>query len=96
MPSPASPADPLQLILLTQARCDFCEQAQETLRHLADEYALSVTMLDIASAEGQALALRGGVLFPPGLFIAGDPFSYGRLSERKLRRELDRRGAHTR
>jgi hypothetical protein len=30
-------------------------------------------------------------VFPPGVFLNGEPFSYGRLSERKLRRELDRR-----
>lgn len=89
-----SPTAPIPMTLLTQSSCAFCEQAQDALRRLADEYSLSVTTLDIASPEGQALAQRGGVLFPPGLFIAGDPFSYGRLSERKLRRELDRRGAH--
>ena len=35
--------------------------------------------------------MKGGLLFPPGVLIDGEPFSYGRLSERKLRRELDRR-----
>ena len=38
----------------------------------------------------QRLATQGGLLFPPGILIDGEPFSYGRLSERKLRRELDR------
>jgi len=28
--------------------------------------------------------------FPPAVFVDGQPFSYGRLSERKLRRTLDR------
>ncbi len=31
------------------------------------------------------------MLFPPGIFLDGEPFSYGRPSERKLRRELERR-----
>ncbi|MGH9252739.1 MAG: hypothetical protein ACRD0W_24965 [Acidimicrobiales bacterium] len=30
-------------------------------------------------------------LFPPGVLLDDDPFGYGRLSERKLRRELARR-----
>ena len=53
------------------------------------------------SLEGQVLAERSGVLFPPGIFLDGEPFSYGRLSERKLRRELEQRlrsmedGTHT-
>ena len=85
------PARPLPVTLLTQAHCAFCDQAKEILARLATEYPLTVTTVDLASPEGQALALHGGVLFPPGLFLADEAFSYGRLSERKLRRELDRR-----
>ncbi len=61
------------------------------LDRLAIEYGFSVSTLDLGSPEGQALAVRGGVLFPPGIFLDGEPFSYGRPSERKLRRELERR-----
>ncbi len=45
----------------------------------------------MASAEGAALAKRGGIMFPPGIFLGGEAFSYGRPSERKLRREFERR-----
>ena len=82
---------PVEMLLLTQARCSFCQQAKEVLARLSTEYAISVAICDVDSPEGQALATRGGILFPPGLFINGEPFSYGRLSERKLRRELERR-----
>jgi len=68
----------------------FCEQAKEIIGHLAVEYPLSVRMLALHSPEGQILALRGGILFPPGVFLDDEPFSYGRLSERKLRREIER------
>lgn len=78
------------ILLLTQERCGFCEQAQEILGRLSREYWLSVSVLDMGSVEGQRLAEQGGLLFPPGILIDGEPFSYGRLSERKLRRELDR------
>jgi glutaredoxin len=81
----------MEIVLLTQASCRFCDQAKETLDRLADEYDFSMTTLDLASPDGRGLADRGGVMFPPGVFIDGQPFSYGRLSERKLRRELDRR-----
>ena len=81
----------LHMLLLTQAHCSFCQQAKEVLDRLSTEYAFSVAILDTDSAEGQALAMRGGIVFPPGLFINDEPFSYGRLSERKLRRELERR-----
>ena len=82
---------PVEILLLTQAQCSFCQQAKDVLARLSSEYAFSVATLDVDSAEGQALAMRGGIVFPPGLFINDEPFSYGRLSERKLRRELERR-----
>ena len=82
---------PVEMLLLTQAHCSFCQQAKEVLDRLSTEYSFSVAILDIDSPEGQAQAMRGGIVFPPGLFINDEPFSYGRLSERKLRRELERR-----
>lgn len=81
----------MEITLLTQENCAYCDQAREVLRRLSAEYPISVNKLDLGSPEGQALAERGGVMFPPGIFIGGESFSYGRLSERKLRRELDRR-----
>ena len=79
------------MLLLTQDDCGFCAQARVLLERLSGEYELSVTTLDLNSSEGQALAIRGGVLFPPGIFLDGKAFSYGRPSERKLRRELELR-----
>ncbi len=81
----------MNVLLLTQEHCGFCAQAKETLDRLVVEYGLSVSTLDLGSPEGEALAVRGGLLFPPGIFLDGELFSYGRLSERKLRREIERR-----
>ena len=81
----------MNVLLLTQEHCGFCAQAKEILDRLAVEYELSVSTLDLGSPEGEALAVRGGLLFPPGIFLDGELFSYGRLSERKLRREIERR-----
>lgn len=85
----------VEVTLLTQENCTFCEQAKEVLGRLSTEYPISVSVMDLGAPEGQALAERGGVMFPPGIFIEGEPFSYGRPSERKLRRELDRRSDQT-
>src|SRR5712691_907600 len=82
---------PMNVLLLTQEHCGFCTRAKEMLDRLAVEYGFSVSTLDLSSPEGQALALGGGVLFPPGIFLDDEPFSYGRPSERKLRREIERR-----
>lgn len=81
----------MEILLLTKEQCGFCTQAKEMLDRLAVEYGFSVSTLDLGSPEGQALAVRSGVLFPPGIFLDGEPFSYGRPSERKLRREVERR-----
>ncbi len=80
----------MDILLLTQENCGFCEQAREILERLSREYWLAVSTLDMGSPEGQRLATQGGLLFPPGILIDGKPFCYGRLSERKIRRELDR------
>jgi hypothetical protein len=81
----------IRVLLLTQEHCSLCERAKKVLDRLAGEYPLQVAVLDLASPEGRALGDDGGILFPPGVFLDGEPFCYGRLSERKLRRELDRR-----
>jgi hypothetical protein len=81
----------ISILLLTRDHCALCEQAKDILERLAREYWLRVSTLDMDSPQGQQLALRGGLLFPPGVLIDNQSFSYGRLSERKLRCELDRR-----
>ena len=82
---------PVRVTVLTKSQCGYCVQAQELLHRLKNEYPLVIETIDIKAPEGEAMATRGGILFPPGIFLDGEPFSYGRVSERKLRRELDRR-----
>ena len=81
----------MQVTLLTQQACGFCEEAKALLDRLAREYPLDVAELDLSSPEAERMAVEGGVMFPPGIFLDGEPFAYGRPSERKLRRELERR-----
>lgn len=87
--------NPTRITLLTQQDCGFCEDAKAILSRLAVEYPLTIDIVDLRSQLGEELAVRGGVLFPPGIFLDGEAFCYGRLSERKLRRELERRVART-
>ena len=74
--------------LLTQENCAFCEQARELLAKLAGEFSLSISVVALDTPAGQELAERGGILFPPGIFVDGVAVSYGRPSLRRLRREL--------
>lgn len=86
-----SPVRVTRVTVLTMEQCAFCDDAKAILGRLIGEYPLMVETLNIDSVEGAQMALQGGILFPPGIFLDGEPFSYGRLSERKLRRELERR-----
>jgi glutaredoxin len=81
----------MQVTLLTQDACGFCGEAKALLGRLSHEYPLQVVEVDLSSEQGERLALAGGIMFPPGILLDGEPFGYGRPSERKLRRELERR-----
>jgi len=79
---------PTQVMLLTQSDCAMCEHAKQVLARVGEEHPLRISEIDLASPAGRELALTGRVLFAPGVFLDGEVFSHGRLSERKLRRAL--------
>lgn len=79
------------MLLLTQQDCALCDQAKKLLSRLGAQYPLDIEVVDFSSARGFELANSGGILFPPGIFLDGQPLSYGRPSEGKLRREIEAR-----
>jgi glutaredoxin len=79
--------------ILTQDACAFCDEAKRILDRLGSEFPLRVEEVGLDTARGRELAETSGMLFPPGILIDGEPFAYGRPSERRLRRELRRRTA---
>jgi hypothetical protein len=81
-----------EIVLLTTPQCGLCEHAKSVLDELAIEYQLRVEYVELESAWGRELAPAGTFPFPPGLLIDGQPAAYGRLSERRLRREFETRG----
>ena len=78
------------ITLLTQADCAMCDQAKAVLAKVAADHPIAVDEIDLGTGHGRELALTAGVMFAPGDLIDGEPFSYGRLSERKLRARLTR------
>ena len=82
----------IDVTLLTTENCGLCDQAKEVLGRLSAEFPLRVQVIDVASGEGRAIAERALMAFPPAVLIEDQPFSYGRLSERKLRKTLLARG----
>ncbi|MEJ7773121.1 MAG: thioredoxin family protein, partial [Geodermatophilaceae bacterium] len=66
---------------------------KDVLKRVAAKQTLDISEVSLDDVAGRELASRHGVLFAPGLLLDDEFFSYGRLSERKLRRELQRRHA---
>ena len=77
--------------LVTAPDCQLCNHARQVLDRLGDTWLLRVREVAWQSPEGQALVRRDGVAFPPALYIEGALVGYGRLSEGRLRRTLERR-----
>jgi glutaredoxin len=81
--------------LMTQADCALCERAKQVLARVGRDHPLAIEEISLDTPAGRELAVRDGVLFAPGILLDGELFGYGRLSEKKLRKELDRRKAAT-
>jgi len=79
-----------EITLLIQDDCALCEHAKNVLERVRADHPLTLTEIDLRGEQGAALALQAGVMFAPGVLIDGQPFSYGRLSERRLRKTLQR------
>ena len=75
-------------MLLTKEECHFCDEAKRVLARFANEGQVAFREVRLDSEEGRRLATDAGVPFPPVVFLDGEYFSYGRLSERKLRKAL--------
>lgn len=75
------------LILVTTSDCHLCAHARSVLAALA----LEAKEIDAESDEAAALAARGVPLaFLPVLTDGRRALAYGRLSERRLRKDLGR------
>lgn len=79
-----------RVTLLTKSQCSLCDVAKATLDRVGRDFALTVEIVSVDSELGQRLAHAAGMAFPPAVLLDDQPFSYGRLSERKLRRHLQR------
>lgn len=86
-------SDPARITLLSRDNCGFCERAKQVLARVGVRYPLQIIEISLDSPEGQAIAASAGILFAPGVLVDDQPFSFGRLSERKLLRALEKRAS---
>lgn len=80
--------DEIKVTILSREDCQFCVMAKELFNRLKDEFRLKIEIIDIDSEEGQRNLTKYRFLFLPGILINDLPFSYGRPSEKKIRKEL--------
>ena len=77
-----------RVTVITKADCHFCDEAKALLARVAPELNLEVEVIGLDTVRGRELAISAGMVFPPAVLINGEPFSSGRLSERRLRHQL--------
>ena len=80
----------MRITVLSAPGCGLCEHAKAVLSRIGVDFELEIEELSTENEAGRQLMAKHRVAFPPGVLIDGSPFSYGRLSERKLRQELTR------
>lgn len=79
---------PLELTYVVADRCHFCDRGRQVLAELAGRLDLHIREVELTSEEGRAAAAVWQVPFPPIVLIEGRLIGYGRLSARRLEREL--------
>lgn len=75
--------------LLTKQNCPLCDHAKEVLDRVEADYLVITEVIWLETTEGEEFADIHHTPFPPVLLIDGQLHGFGRLSEKKLRRELD-------
>lgn len=82
----------LDLVLVTAPGCRYCAHARALLDELSAEFALRWREVALDSDEGRDAATRWRPPFPPLLLADGSggqaPLGHGRLSRRRLARQL--------
>jgi hypothetical protein len=81
----------VEVVILSQDDCSWCDDVKRAVTAAAAQHPVKVRVLDIGSAEGSAMGLSAGVMFPPAVFMDGRLLGYGHLSERWLGQEIERR-----
>jgi hypothetical protein len=79
----------LRITYLTAPACRLCEHGRGLLDGMADRFAFVVREVDMLSDEGRQLVARSRIPFPPAVLLEGRLVAHGRLSRRRLERELE-------
>ncbi len=77
-----------RLLYITAPGCHLCERGRPIVAALAAENGFDVREVDWDDAAAREATERDGVLFPPAVYLDERLLGYGRLSERRLRKQV--------
>ncbi len=81
----------IQVTFVTSEGCGFCSQAAALLEELGRRYPLQVEEIALHTTRGADIVRRCRAPFPPVVLVDGEYHGHGRISPRKLTRDLERR-----
>ena len=84
--SPGPFAEPYEVTLVHSPACHFCDEAQESLRELARDHPVHLTVVPIGSPAGRALVAAHRPAMNPLVLVDGAFFSSGRFPRKKFLR----------
>jgi hypothetical protein len=88
-----SPGEAIEITIVQSPACHLCEDAQDVVRKLGDEYLIRLRLVDVRSDEGRALIARHRPAMNPLVLVGGTFLSAGRLPRGKLLKILKAHGA---
>ena len=84
---------PTSVTVVHAEACHFCDDAEQALALLAEQFALEVSVTEVDSAEGRRLVDVHRPAMNPLVLVDGAYFSSGRLPRKKLTRLLEARNS---
>lgn len=76
------------LIYITAPGCHLCERGRSIVRELAERAGLELVEVGWDEPAARTLTDLDGVPFAPALYLEDRLLGYGRLSERRLRKQM--------
>ena len=61
------------ITILSKEECHLCDHAKEVVERLTEEFQLELEVVPMTTPEGQELAVRAGMLFPPAVLVEEPP-----------------------
>lgn len=86
MPEPTTTT--VQVVYVTAPSCHYCEHGRAVLTQLGERVPLDVREVTLDSPEGRQLLATHRFAFPPAIIVDGRLIAHGRLSMRRLARQL--------